>query len=352
MKKHILIALVAAAFLSLSVSQGYAQVAGGSGSGGGGGTGDASAAKQDTGNASLAAINTAIGAKTDAKSTATDTTSVSAMQVLKQISASTQAPSLPSGASTAANQSTANTTLSTIATNTTGASTAANQTSVIGTKAAGTAAASAVLTGAVYNSTPPAPTNGQQTALQANASGALKVDVTTATGVADGTAKASLSYSPVNGVAETTPSTCTTDTGCYLSQNPANRALRVEVQPPTVGGTTAYGLQSAASTNSTNVKASAGVLTAMNLLNTSTTVYYVRMYNLASAPTCSSATGYVRTWPVPPAAAAGGVGGIAADLGTYGTSFSTGISFCVTGGPSSTDNTNAATGVFVNLDYK
>ena len=40
----------------------------------------------------LAAINTLLGAKTDAKSTATDATSVSAMQVLKQISASVQAP--------------------------------------------------------------------------------------------------------------------------------------------------------------------------------------------------------------------------------------------------------------------
>lgn len=42
---------------------------------------------QATANASLAAINTVLGAKTDAKSTATDATSISAMQVLKQISA-------------------------------------------------------------------------------------------------------------------------------------------------------------------------------------------------------------------------------------------------------------------------
>lgn len=40
----------------------------------------------------LAAINTVFGAKTDAKSTATDATSVSAMQVLKEISAMEQAP--------------------------------------------------------------------------------------------------------------------------------------------------------------------------------------------------------------------------------------------------------------------
>lgn len=59
----------------------------------------ATSAKQDTGNTSLAnidtstaAVNTVIGAKTDAKSTATDATSVSIMQVLKQISAMVQSP--------------------------------------------------------------------------------------------------------------------------------------------------------------------------------------------------------------------------------------------------------------------
>lgn len=87
-------------------------------------SGVATAAKQDTGNTSLAsidgkitacntgavvvsssalptgaatettvaAVNTVLGSKTDAKSTATDTTSVSAISVLKQISASVQAP--------------------------------------------------------------------------------------------------------------------------------------------------------------------------------------------------------------------------------------------------------------------
>lgn len=121
--------------------------------------------------------------------------------------------------------------------------------------------------------------------------------------------------------------------------------------PTTAVAATSYGLQSAASTNATSVKASAGVLAGMNLINTTTTIYYLRMYNLAAAPTCSSATGFVRTWPIPPAAASGGAGGIAVHLPINGTAFGTGIAFCLTGGPTSTDNTNAATGVFVNLDY-
>lgn len=62
-------------------------------------TGLATSAKQDTGNTSLgnidtstAAVNTVLGAKTDAKSTATDATSVSTMQVLKEISFMEQNP--------------------------------------------------------------------------------------------------------------------------------------------------------------------------------------------------------------------------------------------------------------------
>jgi hypothetical protein len=120
----------------------------------------------------------------------------------------------------------------------------------------------------------------------------------------------------------------------------------------TLNSSTAYGLQSAASTNATSVKGSAGTLTGMTLLNTTTTVYYLRMYNLASAPTCSSSTGFVRSWPIPPASTSGLVGGVSPHLPVGGTAFATGIAFCLTGGGSSTDNTNAATGVYVNLDYQ
>lgn len=122
-----------------------------------------------------------------------------------------------------------------------------------------------------------------------------------------------------------------------------------EIVVPTAGLTsyTAAG----ASTNATNVKNAAGTVYGYSLTNTTTTIYYLRMYNLASAPTCSSATGYVGTIPIPPAAAAGGAGGreITKNIGQ---AFTTGVGFCITGGASSTDNTNAATGVFVEILYK
>ena len=43
--------------------------------------------------------------------------------------------------------------------------------------------------------------------------------------------------------------------------------------------------------------------------------------------------------------------GIVRDMRS-GEAFSTGLAFCVTGGGTSTDNTNAAVGVFISLLYK
>lgn len=117
----------------------------------------------------------------------------------------------------------------------------------------------------------------------------------------------------------------------------------------TTNGTATCFLSSAASTNSTNCKSSAGNLYAVHVTNTTTTNYYVRLYNASSAPTCSSATGFVETIPALGASANGGVNG---RVNVVPQAFSTGIGFCVTGGGSSTDNTSAATGVFLTLEYK
>lgn len=58
-----------------------------------------------------------------------------------------------------------------------GAATAANQASVIGSAAAGTAAANSQLAGAIFNSSPITVTTGQQASLQSDANGYLKVNV-------------------------------------------------------------------------------------------------------------------------------------------------------------------------------
>jgi hypothetical protein len=108
---------------------------------------------------------------------------------------------------------------------------------------------------------------------------------------------------------------------------------------------------STASTNATNCKNAAGNEYGFDLYNTTTTVYYLRIYNLSTAPTCSSATGFIRSIPVVPASASGGVGSTISNF-TVPLGFSTGISFCITGGSSSTDNTNAAVGIFGTIRYK
>lgn len=119
---------------------------------------------------------------------------------------------------------------------------------------------------------------------------------------------------------------------------------------PTYATTPCY-IVSAASTNSTNCKNAFGNLYGYELFNTTTTVYWLRLYNTASAPTCSSATGFIRSIPIPPAASAGQVNGVILPP-MMPIHYATGISFCLTGGSSSTDNTNAAVGIFGVLKYK
>ena len=97
------------------------------------------------------------GAKADAKSTATDTTPITAMSVLKQISASVQAP--PSQAVT-------------------NAGTFAVQDGADGPVTPGAAAGKSNLAGAVANTSAPAPTAGQQIALQCDIAGNLRVNPT------------------------------------------------------------------------------------------------------------------------------------------------------------------------------
>lgn len=108
---------------------------------------------------------------------------------------------------------------------------------------------------------------------------------------------------------------------------------------------------SAATTNQTICKNSAGNIYGYEVFNTTTTIYYLRLYNLSAAPTCSSAVGFIRSIPIPAAAASGQVGGIEANYGLP-IGYSAGIAFCITGGSGSTDNTNAATGIFGEIRYK
>lgn len=109
-------------------------------------------------------------------------------------------------------------------------------------------------------------------------------------------------------------------------------------------GAMATKILSAASTNSTNVKAAAGTLYQIVAINTTVTPYYLKFYDKATAPTCNSDT-VVQSYPL----AASATTSLPVLIGVP---FRSGIGLCLTGALADNDNTNAATGVTINLIYK
>ncbi len=124
----------------------------------------------------------------------------------------------------------------------------------------------------------------------------------------------------------------------------------VQPVPGTVGGGTPIHYLSTASNNSTNVKATAGTVYQVITINTTATIYYLRLYDLAAAPTCTSATGVKQTYPVPFGQSSSG-GGFTIPI-PVGMGFLNGIGFCLTSGIADTDNGNAATGIVINFVYQ
>jgi hypothetical protein len=98
-------------------------------------------------------------------------------------------------------------------------------------------------------------------------------------------------------------------------------------------------------TNSTLVFSGNSLLKSFIIGNTTTTLYFVKFYNKATAPTCGTDTPKW-TLPVTPGAASSSasIGLTAGDL-----IFPLGLGFCITGGLAPNDTTGAAAGVVVNL---
>lgn len=114
-----------------------------------------------------------------------------------------------------------------------------------------------------------------------------------------------------------------------------------------VGGCTPGKLVSAATTNATVVKASAGQVYTFTASNTNAAVRYLKLYNKATAPTVGTDTP-VQTIALPPS------GALPPQLGSpVGLSFSAGISFALTTGAADSDtNAVAASEILVNYCYK
>jgi hypothetical protein len=103
---------------------------------------------------------------------------------------------------------------------------------------------------------------------------------------------------------------------------------------------------SAASTNSNLVRAGRTTLHEIVTINTTTTIYYLKLYNKVTAPVCGTDT---PLWTVPvPFGASNAGGGIALPTSLF---FPAGLGFCLTGAVADNDTTPAATGIVINLGY-
>lgn len=134
------------------------------------------------------------------------------------------------------------------------------------------------------------------------------------------------------------PSHAVTNAGTFAVQNDARAT----------GGATPSKTVSAASTNATSVKASAGTLYGVQVSNVNAAVRYLKLYNKASAPTVGTDT------PVKTIAIPGNTAGAGNTIAfPYGVEFSTGIAFALTTEATDAGTTAvAANEIVVNLDYK
>lgn len=114
----------------------------------------------------------------------------------------------------------------------------------------------------------------------------------------------------------------------------------------TVGFALYHTLVTAATTNATNVKTSAGVVGMVNLTNNSATWAYFKVCNTAASPTVGTTTAVLNIG-IPPNTT------IDCSTAFAGIRLSTGISYYVSGGTSLTDNTALALAgtVLVNMTY-
>lgn len=109
------------------------------------------------------------------------------------------------------------------------------------------------------------------------------------------------------------------------------------------GGASAKVL-STASTNSNLISTGGHILYDAVAVNTNATTAYLKFYDKATAPTCASDT-VLATIPLPQ--------NVAMPINSLvGKTFTLGLGLCITGGIADSDNTNATTGIAVNLTYK
>lgn len=149
------------------------------------------------------------------------------------------------------------------------------------------------------------------------------------------------------------PSHAVTNAGTFVVQVDAisagsNLIGDVGLQPRTSGGLTMSKTTSAASTNATSLKASAGQVYSIQCFSVNAAVRYLKLYNKASAPTVGTDT------PVKTLAIPGNTAGAGFVISwPQGLAFATGIAFALTTEATDAGTTGvAANEITVNIDYK
>ncbi len=113
----------------------------------------------------------------------------------------------------------------------------------------------------------------------------------------------------------------------------------IQYRANATGAATIKHIISAASTNATNVKASAGRVVGWSFVNTTGSIQYVKLHNTAGTPTAGS--GVVQTIAIP----ANGVNNM--PLGGGGIGFATGIGYTIVTGSADADTTSTTAGSVV-----
>ena len=214
----------------------------------------------------------------------------------------------------------------------TGAATAANQP---GLGTAGAADANVLSVQGIASMTPldAVVTNGGTFAVQATQSGTFTVGLSAAQTLATVT-----TVSTVTAVTDITNPVTVDNAGTFATQP----------GPSTSGGCLVNRVISAATTNATSVKASAGNFYGAYVSNINASPMFLKVYNKASAPTVGTDTP-VLTLTIP-----GNTSGAAGVLDfSMGIEFATGLAFAITGLVADADTTAvAANEVIVNFFYK
>lgn len=126
-------------------------------------------------------------------------------------------------------------------------------------------------------------------------------------------------------------------------------SLTIDLPAVTTGGATPGKLISAASTNATSVKASAGTLYSLQVFNTNASARYLKLYNKASAPTVGTDTP-VQVFTIPGNTAGAG---LVVPIPACGIAFGTGIAFATTTGAADSDTgAVAANEIVLSYSYK